>query len=176
VSRRHKDRCAVPGCRHAAFVDIHHVERRADGGDHDPERLILLCGAHHTAAHEGTLVIRGTYSAGFVFEHADGRRYGDDAASPARSRVLAQVLTALVGMGWKQRQAQAMVDRAKANVGPDTTPSEALRAALREAELPSTSGVREALTAYVPATHVGRRATSDTASPIGKRWREELAA
>ena len=99
VSRRHKDRCAVPGCRHAAFVDIHHVERRADGGDHDPERLILLCGAHHTAAHEGTLVIRGTCSAGFVFEHADGRRYGDEAASPARSRVLAQVLTALVGMG-----------------------------------------------------------------------------
>ena len=32
----------------------------------------MLCGAHHKAVHEGTLVIRGTYSAGFVFEHADG--------------------------------------------------------------------------------------------------------
>ena len=90
----------------------------------------MLCGAHHTAVHEGTLVIRGTYSAGFSFEHADGARYGEVSASPARSALLAQVLVALVGMGWKQRDAQAMVDRAKPHVGPETSASEAMRLAL----------------------------------------------
>ena len=65
-----------------------------------------------------------------------------------------------------------MLDRAKAHIGPAPTPSEALRAALREAELPSTtSGAREALAAYVPATHAGRRA-SDAAWALP----EELAA
>jgi Holliday junction resolvasome RuvABC DNA-binding subunit len=83
--------------------------------------------------HEGTLVIRGTYSAGFELEHADGTAYGEAAASPARAALLAQVLAALVGMGWKQRDAQAMVDRAKPHVGRDTTPGEAMRAALRGA-------------------------------------------
>jgi len=156
VSRRHGDRCAVPGCRHAAFTDIHHVERRADGGDHDPERLIMLCGAHHAAVHEGTLVVRGTYSAGFSFEHADGARYGEVSASPARSALLAQVLVGLVGMGWKQRDAQAMVDRAKPHVGPETSAGEAMRLALREGALPKSSGVREELATY-SATHAGRR-------------------
>jgi len=116
----------------------------------------MLCGAHHAAVHEGTLVIRGSYSGGFVFEHADGAAYGDSAASPARAALLAQVLVALVGMGWKQRDAQAMVDRAKPHVGPETSASEAMRLALREGALPNASCVREELATY-SATHAGRR-------------------
>ena len=178
VSRRHGDRCAVPGCRHAAFVDIHHVERRADGGDHDPERLIMLCGAHHAAVHEGTLVIRGTYSTGFEFEHADGSAYGEVSASPARSALLAQVLVALVGMGWKQREAQGMVDRVRAHVGHETSASEAMRLALREGALPNASCVREELATYA-ATHVGRgercAAFEQGALPNVGWVREELA-
>lgn len=148
VLHRHGGRCAVPGCGHSAFVDLHHIERRADGGDHDPERLIALCGAHHKAAHVGTLVIRGTYSSGFAFEHADGVRYGDAAASPARSSVLAQVLEALVGMGWKQREAQGMVERARAHVGTATTVEDALRLVLQQAPPPRGTTVREELATY----------------------------
>ena len=148
VLHRHGSRCAVPGCGHSAFVDLHHIERRADGGDHDPERLIALCGAHHKATHVGTLVIRGTYSRGFVFEHADGVRFGDAAASPVRSSVLAQVLEALVGMGWKQREAQGMVDRARTHVGPATKVEDALRLALQQAPLSSATMVREELAPY----------------------------
>ena len=56
-----------------------------------------------------------------------------------------------------------MVDRAKPHVGRDTTPSEAMGAALREAALPSgMSQVREELAEYVRqatgTTHVGRLA------------------
>ena len=85
------------------------------------------------------------------FEHADGTPYGGERASPARSRVLAKVLEALVGMGFKQREAQAMVDHAKPHVGHEATFDQAMRAALREAVLPGRVGaVREARAEYSP--------------------------
>ncbi len=52
VLRRDHHRCRVPGCRHARFVDLHHLETREEGGEHDPQNLITLCGAHHRAIHE----------------------------------------------------------------------------------------------------------------------------
>jgi hypothetical protein len=76
VLRRHHDRCAVPGCAHGAFVHVHHIELRSEGGTHDPERMVPLCSAHHRAVHDGRLVVSGTYSGGFSFSHADGNRYG----------------------------------------------------------------------------------------------------
>src|SRR6187399_747425 len=51
VLRRDEGRCRVPGCRHAVFVEPHHIGLRSEGGDHDPENLITLCGAHHRAVH-----------------------------------------------------------------------------------------------------------------------------
>ncbi len=152
VMRRHGGRCAVPGCHRSGFVDIHHSERRADGGDHDPEKLLPLCrgkDGHHPAAHEGKLVIRGTYSEGFTFWNADGTPHGAAEASPSRARLLASVLEILIGMGFKQREAQAMIDRAKTHVGPEASVDAALRAALRQAPLPSGIGVvRESEAVY----------------------------
>jgi hypothetical protein len=58
VWRRDHGRCVVPGCRSARFLDVHHVEWRAEGGDHSPDNLCLLCFAHHQAVHDGRLVIR----------------------------------------------------------------------------------------------------------------------
>jgi hypothetical protein len=48
-------------------------------------------------------------------------------------------------MGWKQREAQAMVDRARSHVGPATKAEDALRLALQEAPLPRATMVREEL-------------------------------
>ncbi|MCZ7679190.1 MAG: RuvA C-terminal domain-containing protein [Sandaracinaceae bacterium] len=99
----------------------------------------------------GTLVVRGTYSEGFTFHHADGSAYGAPAVSPERSRVLARVLEALVGMGFEQRDAQAMIDRAAPHVGSDATLDAAMRAALRQAVLPSGVGsLREQGAEYRP--------------------------
>jgi hypothetical protein len=145
---RHGKRCAVPGCRHAAFVHLHHTTRRADGGDHDPDLLVPLCDGHHTAAHAGTLVISGTYSSGFTFTHADGVEYCAPTASPARSKVLAEALQVLMALDFKQREAQRMVDRAKPHVGPDATVEDAVRLALRQAPLPVGTFVREELATY----------------------------
>ncbi len=67
--------CAAPGCRQAAFVEVHHVERQADGGAHAEENLVCLCSVHHDLVHRGRLVVRRR-GEGFAFERADGRAYG----------------------------------------------------------------------------------------------------
>ena len=85
VSARHRHRCAIPGCTRRAHVDLHHVELRSRGGTHDPDNLVALCTQHHRAAHEGTLNVRGRFSRGFTFEHADGARYGSPPVPHARA-------------------------------------------------------------------------------------------
>jgi len=82
IVRRHHGRCAVRGCRHAGFLHQHHTVRRADGGRHDPDHMLLLCEAHHRSVHEGYLVIEGTWSRGFRFLHADGTPYGQRRRRP----------------------------------------------------------------------------------------------
>src|SRR5687768_2390913 len=37
VITRHEHRCAVPGCRHARHLDVHHTVLRSEGGTHDAE-------------------------------------------------------------------------------------------------------------------------------------------
>ena len=85
VARRDHGRCKVPGCRNAAWVDLHHQVYRSQAGDHDPGNLLLLCTAHHHAVHDGRLIVtrdpRGLH--GFGFRHADGRPYGVAPTQPA---------------------------------------------------------------------------------------------
>lgn len=160
VLRRHGGRCAVPGCRQSGFVDVHHVDRRADGGDHGADNLVVLCGTHHDATHVGTLVIRGRYSTGFSFEHADGATYGAPTVSPARGRVLSTVLALLVGMGFKQREAQGMLDRVKGtHVGGDgeLRVEDVLRAALQAAPVAGYSSARTGASAAGPSGGVRER-------------------
>jgi hypothetical protein len=53
----------VPGCRSARNIEVHHIVHREDGGSHEPTNLVCLCGGHHDAHHNGTLIIRGTADA-----------------------------------------------------------------------------------------------------------------
>src|SRR5690606_3476581 len=97
VLRRDRHRCRVPGCTHARFVDVHHVEARADGGGHDAKDLVTLCGAHHRAVHEGTLLITSSAEAELVFRHADATPYGRS-PSAGSSLVQARAFQALRGL------------------------------------------------------------------------------
>jgi hypothetical protein len=54
VLRRDQHRCQVPGCRHRIFVDVHHIRTREDGGGHELDNLLTLCGAHHRASRHGS--------------------------------------------------------------------------------------------------------------------------
>jgi hypothetical protein len=61
---RARDRgCTFPGCHSAAFVDAHHIEPWALGGETALENLVLVCHAHHVALHEG----------GFTAARVDGQ-------------------------------------------------------------------------------------------------------
>ncbi len=150
VVLRHGGCCAVPGCTHRGFVHLHHVVLLSEGGTHDPEWLIPLCGRHHRAVHEGLLIIRGRFSEDCVIEHsvfahADGTTYGSVHARADQADVMAKVFVALTGLGFPQREAQRMIDavRARANIGYDI--DAVMKAALKEAPL---SCVREATTLY----------------------------
>jgi hypothetical protein len=44
VRRRDGGCCVVPGCRNGTYLDQHHLQPRAEGGDHDPDKIISLCG------------------------------------------------------------------------------------------------------------------------------------
>ena len=63
VLARDKHRCRVPGCRSARNLELHHLEHQEHGGSHDEQNLVTICGGHHGAHHDGTLILRGTSDA-----------------------------------------------------------------------------------------------------------------
>jgi hypothetical protein len=101
VLRRDHGRCVVPGCRHATYVDLHHLVARVEGGQHDPDYLVTLCGAHHRALHRGALIIEGAVSRGLTFRHADGSAYGGLLAV-AHADAKAQAFQALCHQGFRE--------------------------------------------------------------------------
>jgi hypothetical protein len=116
VLRRDGGRCVFPGCRSARFLDVHHVEARADGGGDDSDNLITACGAHHRAVHRGEVIVEGTVSAGLCFRHADGTVYGG-AVSPAAADVRAKAFRALTGMGFREGDVRRVLEQVAAHVG-----------------------------------------------------------
>ncbi|MBX3270151.1 MAG: HNH endonuclease [Sandaracinaceae bacterium] len=82
---RHGRPYALPGCTHSAFTHIHHVTPRSECGTRDPERLVPVCTSHHLAAHRGALFVRGSFSGGFRFFHADGRPFVGPSGSSLRT-------------------------------------------------------------------------------------------
>jgi hypothetical protein len=124
VLRRDQHRCQVPGCRHSAFVDVHHIETRASRGKYEPENLVTLCGAHHRAVHRGALLIEGRAgsgnagpaSTGLRFYHADGTPYGGP-VSVFAADLRARAFRALRALGFGERD----VHRALLAVRKDAT-------------------------------------------------------
>lgn len=47
------EHCQFPGCWHRRYVDGHHVDHWAHGGETSLENTVLVCGFHHTLLHEG---------------------------------------------------------------------------------------------------------------------------
>jgi len=108
VLRRDHHRCQVPGCTHATFVDIHHIETRADGGNHEASNLLTLCGAHHRAVHEGALRITSADQR-LVFLHADGTPYGAPPDAPI-ALLQARAFQALRGLGFGEQDSRRALE------------------------------------------------------------------
>lgn len=49
--------CVFPGCTHKRYVDGHHIEHWAEGGETKLSNLVSLCRFHHRAVHEGGIAI-----------------------------------------------------------------------------------------------------------------------
>ena len=103
---------------HERSVDVHHLDPRSEGGGNDPERLAVLCGAHHRKVHAGTLNIDGNASSGFTFRHADGTPYGEP-LRPAAIDVAKQAFSALTHMGYKETHARKLIHAAQRTCPPD---------------------------------------------------------
>ncbi|HWP08000.1 MAG TPA: hypothetical protein VNN72_19780 [Polyangiaceae bacterium] len=131
VLRRDSAKCRVPGCRHAVFTEPHHLERRCEGGKHLVANLLTLCGAHHRAVHDGSLIITGTPSSGLSFAHADGTPYGG-AVVPAVAGARAKAFQALVGMGFRESEAKRALTRIPHSV---SSLEQVIRQALRKLAL-----------------------------------------
>ena len=70
--------CRFPGCTNTRFVDGHHIQHWADGGETSLDNLVMLCRHHHHLVHEG----------GFVCEKAsDGEVHFKD----QRQRILESI-------------------------------------------------------------------------------------
>jgi len=58
--------CRFPGCTNDRFVDGHHIQHWADGGETSLDNLVLLCRRHHHLVHEGGFACEKT-NVGEVF-------------------------------------------------------------------------------------------------------------
>jgi hypothetical protein len=130
VLERDGRRCRVPGCRHATFVDLHHVTPRAEGGSNGAENLITLCGAHHRATHRGALLIERRDDDTLRFLHSDGSDYGAG-VSPAVVDARAKAFRALLSLGFRETESKRALERAMQEVNAPNVES-LLRLALRE--------------------------------------------
>lgn len=54
--------CRYPGCCQTRFVDAHHIEHWADGGETSLNNLVTLCRHHHRALHQGDYRVDGDFN------------------------------------------------------------------------------------------------------------------
>jgi hypothetical protein len=134
VLHRDHGRCVVPGCRNHLWVDVHHIKLRSEGGLHQPENLVTLCGSHHDLVHKGFLIIDGQVGA-LSFRHADGTRYASRVVDPAQSVLFAKIHQGLCALGFKHRESAEMIEKARSHVGLDATFDQAFTTVLRHAPL-----------------------------------------
>jgi hypothetical protein len=65
--------CSFPGCHNRCYVDAHHIEHWANGGETSLDNLTLLCTFHHTLLHEGGFKIKRDHERAIYFQRPDGR-------------------------------------------------------------------------------------------------------
>lgn len=64
--------CRFPGCSNARWIDAHHIEHWANGGETRPGNLVSLCRYHHRSVHEGGIRIQQLDDGALRFVKPDG--------------------------------------------------------------------------------------------------------
>ncbi|MBK7538273.1 MAG: HNH endonuclease [Myxococcales bacterium] len=65
--------CRFPGCDHRLFLEGHHLQHWADGGETNLDNLALLCSLHHAYVHERGYRITQSATGALAFEDPQGR-------------------------------------------------------------------------------------------------------
>jgi hypothetical protein len=65
--------CCFPGCDQRRFVDAHHLQHWAHGGETKLSNLLLLCRRHHRLVHEGGFGVSRAPGGAAAFTCPDGR-------------------------------------------------------------------------------------------------------
>jgi hypothetical protein len=71
--KRRDNGCRFPGCTCSKFVDAHHIQHWADGGETSMDNLVLLCRRHHRLVHEGGFGVQALPDGEIWFIYPDGR-------------------------------------------------------------------------------------------------------
>ena len=66
--------CRFPGCSADRFIDAHHIQHWADGGETRLDNLVSLCRHHHRLLHEGGFGVLAKADGTVVFRRPNGRR------------------------------------------------------------------------------------------------------
>ncbi|MFT4926733.1 MAG: hypothetical protein ACI8WB_002831 [Phenylobacterium sp.] len=69
--------CRFPGCCESNYVDFHHIQHWAEGGETNPDNLMKLCRFHHLELHKGSYIIEAQTSRednkqAFIFKTSAG--------------------------------------------------------------------------------------------------------
>ena len=78
--------CRFPGCANTRYVDAHHIQHWAQGGETKMSNLVQLCRFHHRQAHEGRVVVQHCDDGALRFVRPDGRSF--DSVAPEHTRPL----------------------------------------------------------------------------------------
>ena len=70
---RDKEGCRFPGCTNKHYVDGHHIQHWANGGETRLSNLVLLCRFHHRQVHEGGVAVQVLDDGALRFTVKDGR-------------------------------------------------------------------------------------------------------
>ena len=86
--------CRFPGCPNTRYVDGHHIDHWAQGGETKLSNLVQLCRFHHRQVHEGKVVIQKLDDGALRFVKPDGESF--DSVAPNHTQPLGdwQQLTA----------------------------------------------------------------------------------
>ena len=66
--------CAMPGCTHSRFIEIHHITEWSDGGTTDIGNLIPLCSSCHSLVSHGVAEVV-THGPNVEFRFMDGSKF-----------------------------------------------------------------------------------------------------
>jgi hypothetical protein len=67
--------CRFPGCSFKRYVDGHHVQHWAHGGETSLANLVTLCRFHHRLVHEGQVIIQTLDDGAFRFIRPNGESF-----------------------------------------------------------------------------------------------------